>query len=286
MKTLIATLLIIISISFSFAQKLKSSDIEGDWQGILKQADGTNTKNYAYWISLNTKNDSVFGIARTEIANTEFYATIRIRGKINSTFVSFIEDRIINNEQRPSYTWCLIKGVLKFNSTDSTLSGNWSASDENCKTGSLLLYKSKKALNNTASVKNTYSQFDEVEQKLKNKESIKGYKIVLNNINFLTNSHTLAPGNEVDIEKIKKILTENENLHLNIQGHTDNIGDDDKNMKLSYLRAKELADRILKYGIERSRITYEGYGKSRPIDSNDTEEGRLKNRRVEIEITQ
>ena len=57
-------------------------------------------------------------------------------------------------------------------------------------------------------------------------------------------------------------------------------------MKLSYLRAKELADRILKYGIERSRITYEGYGKSRPIDSNDTEEGRLKNRRVEIEITQ
>jgi outer membrane protein OmpA-like peptidoglycan-associated protein len=79
-------------------------------------------------------------------------------------------------------------------------------------------------------------------------------------------------------------LKKNEILHVNIQGHTDNVGGDAFNMTLSYRRAVEIYNLLIAKGVKEDRISYEGYGKSRPIATNETEPGKLKNRRVEIEI--
>ena len=74
------------------------------------------------------------------------------------------------------------------------------------------------------------------------------------------------------------------NYNLNIEGHTDNVGNDEKNTSLSERRAKRCYEYLISKGIVKSRLSYEGFGATRPIASNNTAEGRFENRRVELKI--
>jgi outer membrane protein OmpA-like peptidoglycan-associated protein len=85
------------------------------------------------------------------------------------------------------------------------------------------------------------------------------------------------------LEQVAKLMKANPNLSLKINGHTDNTGSIEHNMKLSDGRAKSVVDKLVKkYGVEKTRLQSEGYGDTKPIASNDTEEGKAKNRRVEL----
>lgn len=285
MKKIIKLILILCYPMLTIGQSQPPDIINGDWQGILKQTEGPFTTNYAYWITFRLKGDSVVGIARTEAANTPYYAVINIKGTINNNRISFVQDRIIKSNTRENSKWCLIKGTLIYNPADTSISGNWTSDTDDCQPGSLLLYKSKKRINEDASIKTAYAKFEQIETKLKNNESIVGFKIILSKIPFETNSYKIQETGIIEINKIYKLLDEYEIIKINIQGHTDNVGKDDDNMRLSYLRAKAINDLLIEKGIDKSRITYEGYGKSRPIATNETEVGRQKNRRVEIEFT-
>jgi outer membrane protein OmpA-like peptidoglycan-associated protein len=74
-------------------------------------------------------------------------------------------------------------------------------------------------------------------------------------------------------------------LRVQIQGHTDNVGDADKNLDLSQRRAKRVAETIINHGISANRITHRGYGESRPVATNDSEAGRAQNRRTVFVVT-
>jgi outer membrane protein OmpA-like peptidoglycan-associated protein len=85
------------------------------------------------------------------------------------------------------------------------------------------------------------------------------------------------------LKDVVKVLKANPELKIEVQGHTDNIGNDKYNQDLSNKRAKAVADFIISQGIAADRISYKGYGFSKPIASNDTEKGRAMNRRVEFQ---
>ena len=92
------------------------------------------------------------------------------------------------------------------------------------------------------------------------------------------------PESEQALEDLYFLMVDNPKLRIKIIGHTDNVGSDAANQKLSEGRAKSVRDNIIERGIERSRIEYEGMGEREPVATNDTDEGRAKNRRVEFEI--
>ena len=73
-------------------------------------------------------------------------------------------------------------------------------------------------------------------------------------------------------------------LKIEISGHTDNIGSNEYNKKLSKDRAKAVVDYLIVQGIDEGRLTYAGYGESQPISDNDTEVGRQENRRTEFKV--
>ena len=79
-----------------------------------------------------------------------------------------------------------------------------------------------------------------------------------------------------------KLMKNYSDLKLEIQGHTDNTGSRDYNLKLSEKRAETVKSFLVLYGIDSSRMTTKGYGPDQPVSSNDTEEGRAQNRRVEL----
>ncbi|MFU2373156.1 MAG: OmpA family protein, partial [Bacteroidales bacterium] len=74
------------------------------------------------------------------------------------------------------------------------------------------------------------------------------------------------------------------NRHIEVKGHTDNVGGDEFNMNLSRDRAKAVVNYLVSKGVNPDKLTYSYYGMRRPLSDNDTEEGRAKNRRVEFTI--
>jgi len=106
--------------------------------------------------------------------------------------------------------------------------------------------------------------------------------IVLPDIYFDPNSAILKLESGPAMEDVVQSLKANPSLHVEIQGHTDNTGAADRNLKISGERAASVKKWLTDHGIAAERLTSEGYGASRPIAANGTIEGRAKNRRVEF----
>lgn len=105
-------------------------------------------------------------------------------------------------------------------------------------------------------------------------------------IEFDTDSATLRPSSAEQLRNIAEILKAYPQVNVKIGGYTDNVGDDAHNLKLSSDRAATTANEIAALGIDRSRLASEGYGKEHPVADNSTEEGRQRNRRIDIRVTQ
>lgn len=112
----------------------------------------------------------------------------------------------------------------------------------------------------------------------------KDTRIILRNLSFEFNSSVIKPESEPVIEELYQFLTNNPEVRIQIVGHTDNVGTDEYNKNLSNNRAKAVHDAIVEKGIASDRLTWEGRGAADPITTNDTEEGRAENRRVEFVI--
>ncbi|MEJ5287479.1 MAG: Outer membrane lipoprotein omp16 precursor [Candidatus Kapaibacterium sp.] len=107
-------------------------------------------------------------------------------------------------------------------------------------------------------------------------------KVRLNNIFFDFDKYDLKPESFLELDRVVKILNENPNFNIHIEGHTDSIGTEEYNLQLSRKRAEAVRNYLVSKGIARERITIFGFGASMPVATNETEEGRALNRRVEI----
>ena len=108
--------------------------------------------------------------------------------------------------------------------------------------------------------------------------------IVLNNIFFDFDKATLKPESAPELDRLIAMLKEKSTMEVEISGHTDNIGAAAYNMSLSERRAKTVVAYIVRGGIPKERLTVQFFGETKPTDTNETKEGRSKNRRVEFLI--
>ena len=106
----------------------------------------------------------------------------------------------------------------------------------------------------------------------------------MSDVLFDTGSYTLKPGAREKLAKISGILLAHPGLTLQIEGHTDSVGTDDYNQQLSERRADSVRDFLAEQGVSASSITARGFGKTQPVATNDTADGRQRNRRVELVV--
>ena len=117
------------------------------------------------------------------------------------------------------------------------------------------------------------------------KESVKKiFEQALTGVQFQTAKSILLPKSFPILDNVAKICKENPSYFLIINGHTDNQGDPDKNLKLSEDRAYAVRVYLIKKGVQSNRLESHGYGQTQAIDTNDSPEGRAKNRRVEFKV--
>jgi outer membrane protein OmpA-like peptidoglycan-associated protein len=114
----------------------------------------------------------------------------------------------------------------------------------------------------------------------------RGVVVNLSDILFDTNKASLKPEAQLKLAKLTGVLTVFPNLNLRVEGYTDSTGTDAINDKLSRERAASVQMFLQSQGIDGSRMTSQGYGSQHPVASNDTKEGKAKNRRVEIVLAE
>jgi len=111
-----------------------------------------------------------------------------------------------------------------------------------------------------------------------------GIDVVLNNVFFDLNKFDVLANSKAELDKLVEFLTNNKQLVIELSGHTDNQGSEDHNQVLSLNRAKSVKDYLVSRGIMETRVQTKGYGSTKPVASNDTAEGRSKNRRTVFTI--
>lgn len=120
---------------------------------------------------------------------------------------------------------------------------------------------------------------------LATRDSARGLIANMSDVLFRSGSFELAPGARERLAKVSGIVLAYPSLHLAVEGHTDSVGSDDYNQNLSERRAESVRDYFVQQGISSATIEAHGYGKTEPIASNDTPEGRQQNRRVELVLS-
>ncbi|MFT3910586.1 MAG: OmpA family protein [Ferruginibacter sp.] len=135
---------------------------------------------------------------------------------------------------------------------------------------------------NFSLLKNTPDSFFVVDIPLQPIEP--GAAIVLKNIFFDVNKSELKPASASELDKVVILLNDNPKLAIQISGHTDNVGKDADNLTLSLNRSKSVINYLISKGVNPKRLTSKGFGATKPIANNDTEEGRSQNRRTELNV--
>ena len=111
-----------------------------------------------------------------------------------------------------------------------------------------------------------------------------GETITLRNIFFETGKYALLDASIAELQSVVGVLTQNPTIKVELGGHTDNVGNTAANQLLSEQRAKAVYDYLVAHGVSAERLSYKGYGETRPVADNSTEEGRLANRRTTFTI--
>jgi outer membrane protein OmpA-like peptidoglycan-associated protein len=120
---------------------------------------------------------------------------------------------------------------------------------------------------------------------LATRDTARGLIASMSDVLFKTGSYELLPGARERLAKISGIVIAHTGLHLEVEGHTDSVGNDEYNQKLSENRAGAVRNYLVQQGIAENAIVSRGLGKTQPVATNDTTEGRQQNRRVELVLS-
>src|SRR6266850_2354309 len=126
---------------------------------------------------------------------------------------------------------------------------------------------------------------DQFNKILETRDSARGLIVNMSDVLFDTGRYTLKPGAREKLAKISGIVLAHPGLKLEVEGHTDSVGGDDYNQKLSEQRANSVREFLISQGVSSTLITARGFGKAQPVASNDTAAGRQQNRRVEMVVS-
>jgi outer membrane protein OmpA-like peptidoglycan-associated protein len=120
---------------------------------------------------------------------------------------------------------------------------------------------------------------------LETRSTARGLIVNMSDVLFDTGKYTLRPGTREKLAKVSGILLAHPSLKLEVEGHTDSVGGDEYNQRLSEQRASSVRDYLVQNGIQMNNVTARGFGKTRPVATNDTAVGRQQNRRVELVVS-
>lgn len=264
---------------------------DGQWTEPVNLGPGINTSGDDMLVSIPASGSVVY-FGRTDNEKDDIYRihSMPIPEKLQHTTVLIVRGTV-RDKRDPSLT--LAAGITI---TDTRSDEKPITIRSNEKDGAYIVILKKGTLYDVAAACPGYTfhsqridltkleKFKETEENILLEPLTVGTNLVLNNLFFKYKSYALLPASKYELQRVKKLMDENPTLRIEIGGHTDTIGPKRYNMKLSQQRAQSVVDYLAEQGVAKERLDAKGYGPDKPIGDNETEEGKEKNRRVEIMV--
>lgn len=264
-------------------------DEKGNWTKPRNLGKPINTPgdDVSFFVSLDGKtgyysSDKLNGPGGLDIYTFELYETAR------PAEVIYVEGTVKSSDNKVTATQIEVKNTvtkevtkIDINQEDGTYVAIVTAKDDHI----LTIKEEGIAFTSKLINKEELGTGKPAQVNLKTEEIKVGSAYRLNDINFATNSYELSDKAKFIIEEFAEFLKANPTLKIAIHGHTDDVGNDNDNLILSDNRAKAVYEYLINLGIQADRMTYKGFGETKPLASNKTEQGRAQNRRTEFVVT-
>ncbi len=285
MRTLLF-FLALISTYVSIAQ----TDLDGLWQGILIKNGSTEAKSNPFFLEIETSNGRSSGRTREEIYQTKYFAIGKQYGTVKGKTVEFKHVSYLKKEGNSRITWCKLKGTLVYNEETGYLEGKYTSSDCRQNAGKIILYRIKNKFSAEKAMIASHSSRDALINDLKmglkapevREEDRKSF--VFQPIYFDYDKANIRDEYNDFLNRIVRVVNGHTDLRVKVTGNTDADGSDEYNDDLSKRRAEAIIEYFVEQGIAADRIEIEFHGEKKPVDRNDTKEGKQRNRRVEFEF--
>lgn len=280
------TLLFLLINFYSFAQ-LKLS---GEWQGIVVENDKNWKEGKPIYLTISVINGLIDGKIREEIYNSTNFSVIKISGKTQTaSSIELSEDRVLKQTEKVTDP-CLRQLKLNYNEESGYFEGIYTSKKCPSASGKIILYKSKFEFNDKNETLMNHSWFlrfnadleNGLSSPIKRLEELKAFKF--ESVYFDYGKDVLKEEYKSYLLKMIKMVKSHSDLRIKITGHTDADGSDSFNNKLSKRRTESIILFFEANGLRRDRIVTDYKGEKKPVDSNKTEDGKRKNRRVDFEF--
>ncbi len=259
------------------------------WSEPVNLGDKINSVYWDAYFSVPASGEYAYFVSSTDKPFSEDIYRIKLPNSLRPETVVLISGKVLNSKTNQPIAARIVYeelpsgqeiGVARSN--DST--GNYKiALPSGKKYGFLATSKGFISVNQNIDL-TKITQYKEVNKDLMLVPIEVGEEVNLNNIFFDFGKFDLLEDSKPELNRVVKLLQSGTIKKIRIEGHTDNVGNTKDNQILSEKRAQAVADYLISSGVKSTQINVVGYGKTKPVASNDTEEGRQKNRRVDFVI--
>lgn len=266
-----------------------SQDLSGIWRGAMIPNGVKIEKGTVFYLEINAGKTEVTGISREEIYGTETYALKKIAGVAKSSGELQLKQAVVLQKTSPSkITWCRMNIILTYNPTTGYLEGDYESYDCKNTSGKIILYRTTNKFSQDKKPLESHNWFDILKKDLAkglNAPEIRKKELenfVFEPIYFDYDKDEIRPEYFEFLNGMIKIVESHSDLRVKVTGHTDADGSDNYNDGLSKRRAEAIVVFFTQRGLSRDRLEFDFKGEKQPVDSNDTPEGKQRNRRVDF----
>lgn len=261
---------------------------DGTWQGILVQSGRKMEEGTLLYARFSVSGNTISGKMREEIYDTENYAIKQFNGSLKNGTITLRQTVVERKTKNSRLKWCLLNIELKYDSIKGYLEGTFESSDCKRTMGKVILFRS------------TYNWADGDQNELSHiwfKPFIREYNeglsapeirkierdnFVFEPIYFDYDKSDIRPEHYAFLDRLVKVVKGHSDLRVRVTGHTDSDGSDAYNDTLSQKRARAIIDYFVAKGLSPDRLEFDFKGEKQPADTNNTPEGKQRNRRVDF----
>ncbi len=280
-------ILLLISISFSIITN-SQTNFNGNWEGVMIRAGRVIENGIPFKLEIQSKDNKISGYSREEILNTNEYALKQVTGYLKENKIK-IHQTVIEKKSKSSKTkWCRLTAELIYNKNTGYLEGKFESIDCKRFIGKIILYKCQNKLIKKHTEQINHNWFNEFVYGIKENLNAPEIRIkerknfIFKPVFFDFDKYIIRPEFHNFLDEITKIVKGHSDLRIKVVGHTDSDGTEEYNIILSKKRSESIIEYFSTKGIARDRIEFDFKGEKMPIDTNSTNEGRQRNRRVDF----
>jgi len=270
----------------SYAQ----NNLNGTWLGVIQRAGQSLDESSPIYLTTNGGGNTFSGFTREEIFDTDDYAVKQIKGSIENNNLAFEQVVISKSNKNPRVKWCRFDANLKYNNTTGYLEGDFISTDCKRLIGKITLYRAN--FNFSEGEKNELSQlwFTQIIKDLKNGlnapeiRKMERDNFKFEPVYFDYDKSEIRPEHYTFLNRLIKVVKGHSDLRVKVIGHTDADGSDEYNDGLSKRRAEVIIMFFAQHGLNSDRLEFDFKGEKQPVDSNNTPEGKQRNRRVDFQF--